>query len=130
MNKVFRARIVWYHYIYFVLLLGLVITFFVDKSFIAGALFTLWVIYMVEKVLHTTYTITPERVLIISQGRFFKKRIIPIDEIESIDELYSLKVAGIAVTKFILIKHKKEYYSLLPAKEKKAELFQLLTNKE
>ena len=130
MNKVFRARIVWYHYIYFVLLLGLVITFFVDKSFIAGALFTLWVIYMVEKVLHTRYTITPERVLIISQGRFFKKKIIPIDEIESIDELYSLKVAGIAVTKFILIKHKKEYYSLLPAKEKKAELFQLLTNKE
>jgi hypothetical protein len=102
----------------------------VEKAFIFGALFTLWVIYMVEKVLHTTYTITPERVLIISQGRFYKKRIIPIDEIESIDELYSLKLAGISVTKFILIKHKKEYYSLLPAKEKKAELFQLLTNRE
>jgi len=130
MNKVFRIRIVWYHYIYFVLLLGLVITFFVDKSFISGVVFTLWVIYMVEKVLHTRYTITPERVLIISQGRFFKKRIIPIDEIESIDEFYKLKLAGISVTEFILIKHKKEYYSLLPAKEKKAELFQLLTNKE
>jgi hypothetical protein len=102
----------------------------VDKSFISGALFTLWVIYMVEKVLHTTYTLTPERILIISQGRFFKNRTIAIDEIESIDEFYKLKLAGISVTEFILIKHKKEYYSLLPAKEKKAELFQLLTNKE
>ena len=130
MNKVFRIRIVWYHYIYFVLLLGLVIIFFVDKSFIPGALFTLWVIYMVEKVLHTTYTITHERTLIISQGRFIKKKIIPIDEIESIDEFYKLKLAGISVTEFILIKHRNKYYSLLPAKEKKAELFQLLTNKE
>ena len=85
---------------------------------------------MLEKTFHTQYTITPERTLIISQGKFFKNRTIAIDEIESIDEFYKLKLAGISVTEFILIKHRNKYYSLLPAKEKKAELFQLLTNKE
>ena len=130
MNKVFRARVIWYHYIYFVLLSGLAISFFMDNFFSLGVLFISWLIYMLEKTFHTQYTITPERTLIISQGRFFKNRTIAIDEIESIDEFYKLKLAGISVTEFILIKHRKEYYSLLPAKEKKAELFQLLANKE
>ena len=130
MNKVFRARVIWYHYIYFVLLSGLALSFFMDNFFNLGVLFILWFIYMLEKTFHTQYTITPERTLIISQGRFFKNRTIAIDEIESIDEFYKLKRAGIAVTEFILIKHRNKYYSLLPTKEKKAELFQLLTNKE
>lgn len=114
MNRIYHARIVWYHYIYFVLLLGLVVTFFLENVFNLGVLFALWMIYMVEKTFHTQYTITPDGKLIIAQGIFFKKKVIPIREITMIDERHMLKISGIAVSGFILIKHNKKYYSLLP----------------
>ena len=128
MDKKFYARIVWYHYLYIILLLAMLVAIIIDGSFIFMGLYILFLVYMIDKILHTAYTITPGRTLIISKGRFSKKIIIPIDEIMMIDELFTLKIAGIAVTKFILIKYKNKYISLLPAKQ--AELLELLNKND
>ncbi len=128
MDRIYHARVVWYHYIYLFLLLAMAIFFLCEKQFILGMIFMVWLIYVLEKILHTFYTITPDRTLVISQGWFIKKKIIKIDEITSIDETFMLKVSGLAVTRFLLLKHKNRYYSLLPDKE--VELLELLTKKE
>ena len=125
MNRIYHARIVWYHYLYIILLLAMLVAIIMDRDFIFGGLYILFLVYVIDKILHSVYTITPDHFLIISKGKFSKKKVIPINEINLIDEIFSLKIAGIAVTKFILIKHNNKYYSLLP--DKQTELLKLLT---
>jgi len=124
MNRIYRARIVWYHYLYIILLLAMLVAIFMDGNFIFGGLYILFLVYVIDKIIYTVYTVTPDHILIISKGRFSTKKVIPIDEITLIDEMFMLKIAGIAVTKFILIKHDNRYYSLLP--DRQTELLELL----
>lgn len=124
MNRIYHARIVWYHYLYIILLLAMLVVIFMGGNFIFGGLYILFLVYMIDKIIYTVYTVTPDHTLIISKGRFSRKKVIPIDEIALIDEMFMLKIAGIAVTKFILIKHDNRYYSLLP--DRQTELLELL----
>ncbi|WP_321519606.1 PH domain-containing protein [uncultured Bacteroides sp.] len=124
MNRIYHARIVWYHYLYIILLLAMLVVIFMGRNFIFGGLYILFLVYMIDKIIYTVYTVTPDHTLIISKGRFSRKKVIPIDEIALIDEMFMLKIAGIAVTKFILIKHDNRYYSLLP--DRQTELLELL----
>jgi len=128
MNKVYHARIVWYHYLYLILLLAMLIVIFMEKLFILGGIYCFFLICVIDKIFNTAYTITPERTLIISKGWSSKKKAIPIVEIAFVEEMFKLKIAGIAVTKFILIKHNNKYYSLLP--DKQVEFFESLTINE
>jgi Protein of unknown function (DUF1200). len=102
----------------------MLVAIFMDGNFIFGGLYILFLVYVIDKIIYTVYTVTPDHILIISKGRFSTKKVIPIDEITLIDEMFMLKIAGIAVTKFILIKHDNRYYSLLP--DRQTELLELL----
>ncbi len=124
MNKIYRARLVWYHYLYFLLLISLSVAFFIEKDYLSGSFYILFILYVIQKPINTFYTITPERTLIISRGWLSKKKVIPIDEIMLIDEMYTFKIFFIATTKFILIKHNTNYYSLLP--ENQVDFLELL----
>lgn len=124
MNKTYRARLVWYHYLYFLLLISMSVVIFMEQIYLFGAFYSLFVLFVIQKAINTVYTITPERTLIISQGWLSKKKVIPIDEITLIDEMYTFKIFFIATTKFILIKHNNKYYSLLP--ENQVEFLELL----
>jgi Protein of unknown function (DUF1200). len=100
------------------------VVIFIEKNYIFGAFYSLFVLFVIQKTINTVYTITQERTLIISQGWLSKKKVIPIDEIMLVDEMYTFKIFFIATTKFILIKHNNNYYSLLP--ENQVEFLELL----
>jgi hypothetical protein len=54
----------------------------------------LLMVIIVERMTHTTYTVTSSRTLVIHKGRLIRDRVISLDEIDRIDRISSLKVGG------------------------------------
>ena len=125
MNRVFHARITWYHLLFLVLVSVCTVYLVWHKQALGALLFSLVLLVLIECVIHTTYTVTAEGLLVIVKGRFYKKRTIPIEEILSIERKRSMTVFNCSVTHFVLIRWGYDkYVALIPVKEK--EFIQLI----
>lgn len=125
MNRVFHARITWYHLLFLVLVSVCTVYLVWHKQALGSLLFSLVLLVLIECVIHTTYTVTAEGLLVIAKGRFYKKRTIPIGEILSIERKRSMTVFNCSVTHFVLIRWGYDkYVALIPVKEK--EFIQLI----
>ena len=125
MNRVFHARITWYHLLFLVLVSVCTAYLVWHKQALGALLFSLVLLVLIECVIHTTYTVTAEGLLVIAKGRFYKKRTIPIGEILSIERKRSMTVFNCSVTHFVLIRWGYDkYVALIPVKEK--EFIQLI----
>ena len=125
MNRVFHARITWYHLLFLVLVSVCTVYLVWHKQALGALLFSLVLLVLIECVIHTTYTVTAEGRLVIAKGRFYKKRTIPIGEILSIERKRSMTVFNCSVTHFVLIRWGYDkYVALIPVKEK--EFIQLI----
>lgn len=125
MNHVFHARITWYHLLFLVLVSVCTVYLVWHKQALGALLFSLVLLVLIECVIHTTYTVTAEGLLVIAKGRFYKKRTIPIGEILSIERKRSMTVFNCSVTHFVLIRWGYDkYVALIPVKEK--EFIQLI----
>lgn len=125
MNRVFHARITWYHLLFLVLVSVCTVYLVWHKQALGALLFSLVLLVLIECVIHTTYTVTAEGLLMIAKGRFYKKRTIPIGEILSIERKRSMTVFNCSVTHFVLIRWGYDkYVALIPVKEK--EFIQLI----
>ena len=125
MNRVFHARITWYHLLFLVLVSVCTVYLVWHKQALGALLFSLVLLVLIECVIHTTYTVTAEGLLVIAKGRFYKKRTIPIGEILSIERKRSMTVFNCSVTHFVLICWGYDkYVALIPVKEK--EFIQLI----
>ena len=125
MNRVFHARITWYHLLLLVLVSACTVYLVWHKQALGALLFSLVLLVLIECVIHTTYTVTAEGLLVIAKGRFYKKRTIPIGEILSIERKRSMTVFNCSVTHFVLIRWGYDkYVALIPVKEK--EFIQLI----
>lgn len=125
MNRVFHARITWYHLLFLVLVSVCTVYLVWHKQALGALLFSLVLLVLIECVIHTTYTVTAEGLLVIAKGRFYKKRAIPIGEILSIERKRSMTVFNCSVTHFVLIRWGYDkYVALIPVKEK--EFIQLI----
>ncbi|WP_321481103.1 PH domain-containing protein [uncultured Bacteroides sp.] len=118
MDRVFHARITWYQYLY-VLFLSLAIVFFIwEKIALPALLLAVLLVVLIEKLIHTTYTITTDGTLLISLGRFVKKRRISFTDILSVEKKHSMKIGGFSITHFLLIRYSySKYVAVLPVKE-------------
>lgn len=125
MNRVFHARITWYHLLFLVLVSVCTVYLVWHKQALGALIFSLVLLVLIECVIHTTYTVTAEGLLVIAKGRFYKKRTIPIGEILSIERKRSMTVFNCSVTHFVLIRWGYDkYVALIPVKEK--EFIQLI----
>ena len=125
MNRVCHARITWYHLLFLVLVSVCTVYLVWHKQALGALLFSLVLLVLIECVIHTTYTVTAEGLLVIAKGRFYKKRTIPIEEILSIERKRSMTVFNCSVTHFVLIRWGYDkYVALIPVKEK--EFIQLI----
>ena len=118
MNRIFHTRITWYQYLY-ILLLG-ALTFFLmwDKMIIMATFCALLLIILIERFIHTIYTITPDGKLIISTGRFSKSKTVYLKDIREVQKRNSVKIAGFSTLRYILIRYNIDnYVSVLPVKE-------------
>lgn len=119
MNRIFHARIAWYQYFLLALLTVNAVGALWCKYILPAVLLALLLIVVIERIIHTTYTVTTDGMLEISCGRFIRKKVIPISEITAISRSHSMKIGRFSVTDYILIEYGKEkFVSVLPVKER------------
>ena len=119
MNLIFHARIAWYQYFLLVVLTVNVVGALWCKYILPAVLLILMLIVVIEQIIHTVYTVTPNGILEISTGRFIRKKVIPISEITAIRKCHSMKFGRFSVTEYVLIEYGKgKFVSVMPVKER------------
>ena len=119
MNRIFHARIAWYQYFLLVVLTVNVVGALLCKYILPAVLLILMLIVVIEQIIHTVYTVTPDGILEISTGRFIRKKVIPISEITAIRKCHSMKFGRFSVTEYVLIEcGKGKFVSVMPVKER------------
>ena len=117
MNRTFQGRITPGMVLIFILLLSITFYFGWYKNILAIPLIII-VIFMIERMLHTTFTVTSSRLFIIHKGRFSKDIDISISDIAKIEKGTSLySKLGVYAYLNIILKNGKEI-SVWPADEK------------
>ncbi len=118
MNRIFHSRIAWYQYLLLLVLGSNLIGLLWYQYIIPAALIALMLLVLIERIIHTTYTITSDNKLIIVRGRFTRKKIINIKEIDAIRKCHSMKFGSFSVTNYLLIEYNKnKFASAMPIKE-------------
>ncbi len=64
MNRIFHARIAMGQYLFLILIGILAVYMLWYKSPFLAAIFMLWLVVIIEKLIHTTYTVTPDGKLV------------------------------------------------------------------
>ena len=119
MNRIFHARIAWYQYFLLVVLTVNVVGALWCKYILPAVLLILMLIVVIEQIIHTVYTVTPDGILEISTGRFIRKKVILISEITAIRKCHSMKFGRFSVTEYVLIEYGKgKFVSVMPVKER------------
>ena len=119
MNRIFHARTAWYQYFLLVVLTVNAVGALWCKYILPAVLLILMLIVVIEQIIHTVYTVTPDGILEISTGRFIRKKVIPISEITAIRKCHSMKFGRFSVTEYVLIEYGKgKFVSVMPVKER------------
>ena len=97
MNRIFHARITW----------GLVVAMLSDavvtiwafwiKQALLGIIFLMMLIVLIERAIHTTYTLTTDGKLIIYNGRFMKGKEIDLKDIHKVERFSNWLTHGVVV---------------------------------
>lgn len=118
MNRIFHVRITWYQYLYLILLGALSFFLLWDKNIILAAICMILLVFLIERFIHTTYTITTDGQLILSTGRFSKPKVIWMKDITSVEQRNSVKIGTFSLLKYVLIGYGTgKYVSVVPIKE-------------
>ena len=118
MNRIFHARISFYMYLLIALVAAVAFYLLWNRMPIGGALMLLLLIVVIERVIHTTYTITTDGRLVVSYGRFQKPVEMPVNSIQRVEKLRSLRLGHHCLVEYLLIcydEHK--HVAVMPVKE-------------
>lgn len=103
MNRIFHARI---HALMYALVLILLFgagTAFWYHMPICGGAFLLLLVLAIERIIHTTYTITADGLLCISYGRFARTRTIPLKDIVRVERIRRMRTGRHCLLSYLLI---------------------------
>ena len=128
MNRIFHARIVPGQYLFLLLVAVLAFWSLWEKNILLAAVCMLGLVFLIERLIHTTYILTTEGTLRIDRGRFSRRRERPLSDIVSVERASSMQVAGHALVRYVLVHYKDgKYDALMPVKEE--EFIRLLTKR-
>ena len=89
-----------------------------EKHILVAVFFMLLLIVSIEKLIHTTYTVTPDGKLLLSFGRFSRGKEILLKDVTSVERASSMQVGRFAVMRYVLVKYGQDKcVALLPVKE-------------
>ena len=119
MNRIFHARIAVGQYLFLVLATIIVIYAMWMQHAVMAILFMLLLIIAIERLIHTTYTLTTDGRLLLFYGRFSRSEEILLKDIISVERASSMKIGRFAVMRYVLVKYgtKGKCAVLLPVKE-------------
>ena len=118
MNRIFHARIAMGQYLFLILIGILAVYMLWYKSPFLAAIFMLWLVVIIEKLIHTTYTVTADNRLLLFFGRFSRGREILLKDITSVERTSSMRIGKFAVMRYVLVRYGEgKCVALLPVKE-------------
>lgn len=127
MDRIFHARMAAGQYAFLILITFLTLFSLWQKMPIIALCSMLLVVFQIEKLIHTTYTLTAEGTLELYYGRFSRRKTILLKEITSVERASSMKFGNFALIHYVLITYGADkYIALLPVKEE--EFIQMLHN--
>lgn len=103
MNRLFHAKIQKSSWLLLMVLLVLAVFAMWNKSPILMAIAMLLMVVIIERMIHTTYTIDKSGNLIIHKGRFSKDKIISLKDIQRIDRVNSMRIFGKSISTCLFI---------------------------
>ena len=89
------------------------------KHAVMAIIFMLLLIIAIERLIHTTYTLTADGRLILYFGRFTRSKEVLLKDIISVERTSSMKIGRFAVMRYVLVRYGTEGKCavLLPVKE-------------
>lgn len=120
MNRIFHARLPWHTRLLLVMLTAIVLWAFWVKLILPATVTLLLVVVLIERIIHTTYTVTTDGQLLIYHGRFSPTREIALTDIRRIEKVRSNNFGKWHLADFLVIYYGEEpekSISLLPDKE-------------
>lgn len=119
MNRIFHARIAAGQYLFLLLATAVTIHEMWMKHAIMTLIFMLLIIIAIERLIHTTYTLTTDGRLILYYGRFTRSKEIPLRDIFSVERGSSMKIGRFAMMHSVVVRYgtKGRLAILLPVKE-------------
>ena len=115
MTRTFQHRVSWPAFLMIVMIAGFAVYFFWHRTpamaLVAFLLVCLDVV-MIERSVHTAYTLTDDAKLVVDRGRFSKRMQIPLGEIHRME----VRKTAFGVTRYVLVEYgERRLVSLQPA---------------
>lgn len=122
MNRIFHARVPWHSFFLLLLLVVITLWFYWERSGILAALSLLFMVVLVERSIHTTYTVTTDGMLLISRGRFSKPFSVPLLDIHRIEQVRKVRLGSYCLNSYLLLYYgsstgEEKVVSLIPSNE-------------
>lgn len=118
MNRIFHARIAAGHCLFVVLSGAIAVYSLWEKNILVALLFMLLLVAVIEKLIHTTYTVTADGRLLLYFGRFSREKEIRLDDIIAVERASSMRIGRFAVMRYVLVRYGEDRcVALLPVKE-------------
>ena len=122
MNRIFHARVPWHTFFLLLLLVIVTLWFYWERSGILAALSLLFMVVLVERSIHTTYTVTTDGMLLISRGRFSKPFSVPLLDIHRIEQVRKVRLGSYCLNSYLLLYYgsstgEEKVVSLIPSNE-------------
>ena len=115
MNRIFHVKIAGGIYLFLILLTAVMVFAFWCMKAMIGLVVALGLIITIERIIHSTYTLTADGKLVVYYGRFYKGKTIPLTDITDVELKRSSGFGGIMPSKYVLIHYeKKNLLSLVP----------------
>lgn len=117
MNRIFHARVTWYMLLLLILLSGLTFCSLWNKEVLIGGCTLILTIIVIERIIHTAYTVTTDGFLMIDNGRFSQKMQIPLNSIQRIEKCRSVNFGRFHLLEYLLVHYGEgQTISIVPVK--------------
>lgn len=121
MNRIFNAKVEPGSWV--LLLAILVVAVFLmwtSRNGIAICIMLLLLVVIIERIIHTNYTVTPDGKLIVHTGRFAKDKVIDLTQVRRVKRMATMRIFGRPLRTFVLIECVDgRILSLIPREEEK-----------
>ena len=105
-------------YLFIALIAALAVYFLWNRMPVGGVAMLLLLVVAIERVIHTTYTITTDGRLVVSYGRFQKPVVIAVREVRRVEKLRGLQFGRHCLVEYLLVCYGDEkHVAVMPVKE-------------
>ena len=118
MDRIFHARVHFLMYVLLGLLTAGVCLSFVYRLGLCAVLMLLLLVVVVERIVHTTYTITADGRLVVSCGRFSRPRVVALRDVVRVERCRRMRVGGYSLFAYLLVTYGPEKaVAVMPVRE-------------